>query len=59
MGRNRPSFPVFLLPDAEGFQEKKDPIIIREKLEHFDLPGYCFCPYWICNRRKSFSVPHY
>ena len=59
MGRNRPSFPVFLLPDAKGFQEKQDSIIIREELEHFDLPGYCFCPCRICDRRKSFSVPHY
>ena len=57
MGGIRPSFPVSLFPDAEGFQKKQDSIIIREELKHFRLPGYCFCPCRNCGPAQVLSGP--
>ena len=62
MGGIRPSFPVFpvfLFPDAKGFQKKQDSIIIRKKLKHFDLLVIAVVHAGFVIPGKSFPVRHY
>ena len=47
-----------LFPDAEGFQEKQNSIIIREELEHLDLLVIAVVRAGFAIPRKSFSVRH-